>query len=175
MNLYNLFNILGFQISWWICVLTAKTEMMYLGPLAMAVFIIVHFWKVTDNISEFKLIAIFGILGTIIDTTFMHSGILTYNGLYSKDILVAPLWITAMWCGFSATINHSMLWLNNKWSLSFVLGLVFGPLSYLTGEKFGVIYFFVDTKIIIVVLAIVWGASIPIIYWVNNRLGILKK
>ena len=60
-----------------------------------------------------------------------------------------------MWCGFSATINHSMYWLNNKWMLSFVLGLVFGPLSYITGEKFGAISFTVDIKIIIVCHSII--------------------
>ena len=170
MSIYKVFNIVGFQISWWICVLSATTEMAYLGPLVMATFIIIHFWKFTDSINELKLIAIFGVLGTIVDTMFMHLGLLSYDGLYSKDILIAPLWITAMWCGFSATINHSMYWLNNKWMLSFVLGLVFGPLSYITGEKFGAISFTVDIKIIIVVLAIVWGLSIPSIYWVNNKL-----
>ena len=170
MDKYKVFNILGFQICWWICVLSAKTQMIYLGPFFMTIFIMIHFWKFTDNINEVKLIVIFGILGTIIDSMFMYFGILSYNGLYSEDILIAPLWITAMWCGFSATINHSMFWLNNKWILSFILGLVFGPLSYVTGAKFGAIYFFVDIKIIIVVLAIVWGISIPFIYWVNNRL-----
>ena len=170
MSKLKVFNIVGFQISWWVCVLSAKSQMIYLGPLFMIIFIMIHFWKVTDNINEIKLIAIFGVLGTLIDTMFMFSGILSYSGLYSKNILIAPLWITAMWCGFSATINHSMLWLNNKWMLSFILGLVFGPLSYITGEKFGAIHFFADIKIIIVVLAVVWGISIPLIYWVNNRL-----
>ena len=171
MSKLKVFNIVGFQISLWVCVLSAKSQMIYLGPLFMIIFIMIHFWKVTDNINEIKLIAIFGVLGTLIDTMFMFSGILSYSGLYSKNILIAPLWITAMWCGFSATINHSMLWLNNKWMLSFILGLVFGPLSYITGEKFGAIHFFADIKIIIVVLAVVWGVSIPLIYWVNNRLG----
>ena len=171
MNIKQIFNILGFQISWWICVLSANSHMIYLGPMAMVLFLFIHFWKIAMNYNEIKLIVIFGIAGTIIDTIFMFSGILSYNGLYSENIMIAPLWITAMWCGFSATINHSMAWLNEKWNLSFLLGLIFGPLSYLTGEKFGAIVFFVDMKIIIMVLAVVWGISIPLFYWVNNKLS----
>ena len=63
-----------------------------------------------------------------------------------------------------------MLWLDKKWVLSFILGMVFGPLSYITAEKFGAISFSADIKIIVITLAIVWGLSMPFIYWVNNKL-----
>ena len=75
-----------------------------------------------------------------------------------------------MWCGFSATVNHSMAWLKNRWVAAFILGAVFGPLSYITAEKFGVISFHGEIIIVCVILAIVWGVSIPAVYWVNDRL-----
>jgi hypothetical protein len=171
-NKNNIINLVGFQLCWWACVLFAKTEYSYAGPFLMACFIFFHFWKISENNFEIKLILIFSLVGTTIDSLLMSSTILIYEGLYSPIIPIAPLWITAMWCGFSVTVNHSMLWLDKKWVLSFILGMVFGPLSYITAEKFGAISFSADIKIIVITLAIVWGLSMPFIYWVNNKLKI---
>ena len=36
-------NVLGFKISWWACVLGATSGSEYLGPIAMAIFLALHF------------------------------------------------------------------------------------------------------------------------------------
>ena len=77
MNLNNIFNIAGFQISWWVCVLSASSSIPYLGPIVMSIFLCIHFWKLIVNYNEIKLIVIFGVIGTIIDTLLMNSGILS--------------------------------------------------------------------------------------------------
>ena len=121
----NLFNIIGFQLSWWACVLGVKYGYSYLGPLLMFLFIVIHFSIFKSQISELKLIVLFAFIGTIIDTAIANTGILIYNGSYSQELLIAPLWITAMWCGFCATINHSLMWLKEKWILCFFDGCYF--------------------------------------------------
>lgn len=170
MILKSLFNILGFQISWWACILGASNGIPYIGPIVMSLFLIIHFIFISKNLQELKLIIIFALVGTFIDSGLIFFGILSYEGLYSLGIPIAPLWITAMWCGFSATINHSMKWLTNKWLITFLLGAFFGPAAYLTGEKFGAINFLTEVPNIAIILAFVWGGSIPLIYWVNNWL-----
>ena len=120
----NLFNIIGFQLSWWACVLGVKYGYSYLGPLLMFLFIVIHFSIFKSQISELKLIVLFAFIGTIIDTAIANTGILIYNGSYSQELLIAPLWITAMWCGFCATINHSLMWLKEKWILCFLMGAI---------------------------------------------------
>ena len=101
-----------------------------------------------------------------------YSNLIGYVGLYSDDIIIAPLWITAMWCGFSALVNHSLAWLKDKWSSAFLFGAIGGPLAYIGGEKLGAIYFNGGLIEITIMLGIVWGASIPLMYWVNDRLGL---
>ena len=75
----NIFNIIGFQVSWWGCVLGVKSGMTYLGPLLMLCFLTVHIVRFLDNYSEIKLIILFGIIGTVIDTSMAYSEILIYN------------------------------------------------------------------------------------------------
>ena len=167
----NIFNILGFQLSWWACVLGVKNGLPYLGPACMLLFLGIHFIYLKSNILELKLIIPFAVLGTLVDTGIAISGMLSYNGLYAQNIILAPLWITAMWGGFCATVNHSLSWLKEKLVSSFILGAIFGPLSYIAGEKFDAITFHSSLISICIVLAIIWGLSMSFIFFVNKRIG----
>ncbi len=167
----NIFNILGFQLSWWACVLGVKNGLPYLGPACMLLFLGIHFIYLKSNILELKLIISFAVLGTLVDTGIAISGMLSYNGLYAQNIILAPLWITAMWGGFCATVNHSLSWLKEKWVPSFILGAIFGPLSYIAGEKFHAITFHSSLMSICIALAIIWGLSMSFIFFVNKRIG----
>ncbi|MFL2982779.1 MAG: DUF2878 domain-containing protein [Candidatus Neomarinimicrobiota bacterium] len=167
-----IFNILGFKISWWACVLGAAGDMTYIGPIAMLVFLIIHFYLNSLDFSEIKLIAIFALFGTLIDTSMAYTGMLSYNGVYGEDIIIAPLWITAMWCGFASMVNHSMAFLKGKWIYAFILGGLLGPVAYKAGEGLGAINFITDQLSIIIMLSFVWALSFPFIYWVNERLGL---
>ena len=167
-----IFNIVGFQASWWGCVLGVKSGMIYLGPVLMLIFLILHLFLFTSNYDEIKLIVLFGVIGTMIDTSMAYCNILIYNGTYIPNTYIAPLWITSMWCGFSATVNHSLSWLRNRYFASVLLGAVSGPLSYLAGMKFGAIEFVAGPIIALVLIAFFYGVTIPLMYWVNERLVI---
>ena len=113
-KLKNIINIVGFYIGWWGCVLGAANDMSYLGPMLMLVFLIAHFYLFVSSKQEIYLVLIICFLGTVIDTILFFSGSFVYAGAYSNELLIAPLWITAMWAGFAATVNHSMSWLKDK-------------------------------------------------------------
>ena len=152
--------------------LGVKSGIIYLGPFLMIAFLVVHVIRVLDNYSELKLIILFGFVGTVIDTCMAYFGILIYNGTYFPDSYIAPLWITSMWCGFSATINHSLSWLHNRYLASTVLGVISGPLSYLAGAKFGAIEFDAAPILALIIISIYYGITVPLMYWVNEKLVI---
>lgn len=164
----NIINIIGFQISWWTCILGATSSFKYLGPLVMMVFIASYFYFYLEDKKEIYLLLFFGAFGTVIDSLFINYASFVYEGSYSEYSVIAPAWITAMWCGFAGTVNHSMTWFKDKWILCTVLGAIFGPLSYLTGAKFGAISFLADSSSHIIILAIVWGISMPLIFLINK-------
>ena len=80
-------NVLGFKISWWACVLGATSGSEYLGPIAMAIFLALHFNLNVSNNSEIKLILIFAVVGTLIDTLMAYTKLIGYVGLYSDCLL----------------------------------------------------------------------------------------
>ena len=170
-NISNLFNIIGFQASWWSCVLGVKYGWPYFGPLIMAIFLLAHYSFFKVSLSEINFIVIAGFVGTIVDTIFLQSTLITYYGLTFSSI--APFWIIAMWLGFAATINHSLAWINGRWLISFIMGAVFGPLSYLAGIKFDALYF-EQTFSLLLLLSLVWGLIVPALVVLNNKI-ILNK
>ena len=69
----NLFNIVGFQASWWGCILGAKHDLEYIGPILMFGFLAIHFLYFTKVNNELYLVLIFAIIGTAIDSLFIIS------------------------------------------------------------------------------------------------------
>ena len=167
-----LVNIIGFQSVWWGCVFGTMYNYFYLGPLLAIIFITIHMKHIDIQSNELKLILYISILGTIIDTSFIYTNLLHYEGGYSHNFPIAPLWITSMWAGFAATLNHSMSWLKNKYLTSMLLGVIFGPLAYISGQKLGVIHFLSSYDVTMAVLAILWGLAMPTMYLINDKLNI---
>ena len=171
----NLINILGFQIGWWLCALGAKNSLDYIGPIYMLVFVALHLVCFSKKYSEFILIIIGMILGLVVDSSFKYFNIIDYLSMNIESIF-APAWIVAMWAGFCATLNHSLSWLKNRLFASFILGAVFGPLSYIAGLNMDIIYFISSPVTASIILAITWGISIPFLFWINDKLhDVLKK
>jgi len=156
---------IGFQVGWWACVLGVQNGYAYLGPAVMAVFLISHLVMTGSNRSEIIFIGAVGLVGALVDTVFLQSSLIIYEGLTLS--FFAPLWIISMWLGFAATINYSLWWLDGKWFFAFLLGAIFGPLSYLAGLKFGAINFQMSV-FTIVILALVWGITVPLLYHLNR-------
>ena len=58
---------------------------------------------------------------------------------YERFWALGPLWLMALWMSFATTVRHSLRWLNGRPILQASLGLIGGPLAYLTGESLGAI------------------------------------
>ncbi len=155
------FNAVGFQSAWWLTVLGIVMDFPLLGPLAMTLYLIADHYSFTKGRAETLLILSAMLAGTIADTIFSLTGFLSYAGSYSFAPSLAPLWITAMWGGFAATLNHSLGWLKNNSLLGFTMGAVFGPLSYMAGAKFDAIIFHQSLGFTVVILGLFWGIAIP--------------
>ena len=166
-NLKRTINIIGFQAGWWACVLGVQKGYPYIGAGVMALYLFVHLKYFKINRFEIFFVILVGIFGTVLETIFLQSSFIKYKGITSQYI--APIWIIAMWLGFSATLNHSLSWLDGKWLLAFLGGAIFGPLSYLAGIKFGAIAFEVSV-FSIAVLSSVWGLAMPLLYFLNKKI-----
>ncbi|MCF7827157.1 MAG: DUF2878 domain-containing protein [Candidatus Marinimicrobia bacterium] len=164
------FNALGFQSAWWLSVLGIVAGYPWLGPLVMTLYLVADHYSFTKGKPETLLILSAMLAGTMADSIFSASGLLSYGGGYSLAPALAPLWITAMWGGFAATLNHSLGWLKNKPLLAFALGAIFGPLSYMAGAKFDAIVFNQSFGLTVIILGLFWGLAIPGLIQLNTYL-----
>jgi len=159
-TLHILFNAIGFQIGWWLSVIGVMRGLPLLGPLAMGLFLVWHAVAIRFDRAEFRLLLIIAVVGTLLDSMLAAGNVIRYRGGYGNWFWLAPLWITFMWIGFGATLNHSLAWLRQRPRLAFLLGAVFGPLSYWTGMRLEVLQFDARVSQVLVVLALMWGFSL---------------
>ena len=174
-SLKKIFNAAGFQGVWWLCVLGALWEVQYLGPIVMLIFLSTHMLIMGKGKNEVLFLCLIAFIGTIVDSIKLATGFISYMGGYETIKILAPLWITAMWTGFASTINHSLGWVHGRYFIAVMLGVVFGPLSYMLGVKLEALTFNYSLMVSAVILAIVWGTAIPLMYWLSNKLGLSSR
>ena len=167
----DLFNFIGFHSGWWACVIGVQNDYDYLGVFVMSIYLLIHLIYFRINNNELYIILISGFVGAVVDSILLITNFVEYEGLYSKSF--APFWIISMWMGFSSTLNHSLKWLDLKWISQFLLGFIFGPLSYIAGVRLGALYFNASLYNIFI-LGLVWGAAVPTLYLLNNKLVKIK-
>ena len=159
-----LINFVTFQAGWFACVLGAANGLPWLGTLLVCLIVAAHI-KMSDRPRvEAQLLFLCVMLGLVFDSFLVSSGWVLYpNGVLMSGI--APYWILAMWALFSTTINLSMAWLKSNLVLASVMGAVFGPLSYIAGQRLGAIEL-IDTRSSLIALAVIWALAMPIITFV---------
>tara|TARA_B100000959_G_C14951339_1_gene612008 strand:+ start:920 stop:1450 length:531 start_codon:yes stop_codon:yes gene_type:complete len=167
-KLLRLTNALFFYIIWWGCILGVKLGYNYLGGALTFLFIIIHFKIIPNPKQEIKLLLACATLGITLESIHLHSHFLSYHGYIFNNTFFPPIWIICMWVAFGSTLNHSMFWMKRRWNVMIISGVVFGPFSYIAGVKLGVISFNFPYGFSIFVLAIIWGLSIPLMYFLNN-------
>ncbi|MFC1556926.1 DUF2878 domain-containing protein [candidate division KSB1 bacterium] len=168
------FNVIGFKLSWVACVLGAVAGYSYVGPVLMAAYVIINTRLFGFQRSEILFLLFAAVIGTVIDSLKSSTGFITYTGGYANISWIAPLWITALWLGFAATLNHSLGWLRDNTILAFVIGAVFGPLAYIGGSKIGGITLNFPIPVTVFVLSLIWGTIMPSFYLLSKKLRTVR-
>lgn len=169
----SLFNFAAFQIGWFACVLSAANGLPWLGLLVVSLIVTLHVQFSEWRSDELMLVFLSVVLGLLFDSLLVMSGWLRYpSGVLFSGI--APFWILAMWALFATTINLSMSWLKGKLLLASVLGAIFGPLSYMAGQRLGAIEF-ANFQAGIISLALIWALVMPLLVTVASRLEASRK
>ncbi len=163
----SLINFVAFQTGWFACVLSAAHGAPWVGFLVICVIVVSHVITAEDPTHEMRLVALAMMLGLTFDSILLNSGWVRYPGgmIFAG---IAPYWILAMWALFSTTLSLSMSWLKNKPLLASFMGAVFGPLSYLAGQRMGAIEL-LNFNSAMIALAVIWALAMPILTRAASR------
>jgi len=162
-----LLNVILFQAAWFTAVMGAARGNDWVGPLAVALVLSVHFVLTDDRRGELTLMLVAGTLGFCFDTALSAAGIVTPRG----DIFPHPLsqpWMISLWPNFAATLNVSLEWLKGRYLLAAIFGAVGGAGSYYGGARLGATLALPDVNGIIL-LAVGWGIMTPFLVWLAKR------
>ncbi|MDO9181284.1 MAG: DUF2878 domain-containing protein [Bacteriovorax sp.] len=129
-------NFLGYYSVWWSVALFENSNKAYLVILVFSINLIFHLLKNRKKIkSELILMTIISVVGILFDLLMQKIGVFELKGHFL-------IWLPFIWITFSTTICHSMtkiFGLNNY--ILFLLGLIFGPLSYFSASKFDLLIY----------------------------------
>ncbi len=161
---FALINLLAFQVVWFVAVIAASHGNPWAGPVAALFFAVGHFIWTDDRAGDLRLILVALCMGLIVDSALAASGLIRFDSPWPSEHL-APVWILAMWAGFSLTLNHSMRFLRSRWWLAALFGLIGGPLSYWgAAQGFGALAFGDAPMLSLGALALLWGLALPMLY-----------
>lgn len=168
--MFKLINIVAFELCWIAVVWGAGSGLVWPGVSMMLVFFIANAWFSPSRRADLSLAAVALGLGVVVDTLFIHTGLVAYASPGPLAAL-APVWILALWLGFSQTINHALSWLRSRVWLAAVFGAIGGPLSYWAAERvFQAAEFPSGMLAAMLALAIAWGLITPLLTLTASRL-----
>ena len=154
-----LLNFIAFQAGWFALVVGAAYGQLWPGMLLAGLAVAIHLALSERPGQEARLIVVALSAGLVCDSLLAASGWLRYA---SPAPGLAPYWILAMWALFATTLNVSMRWLKGRIGLAALMGAVFGPLSYIAGQRLGALEF-IDFQAAVPALAIAWALAMPLL------------
>jgi len=165
--LTKLLNLGGFQIGWFMCVLSPSYGFFYAGEISMGLYIFFALSQLKDKQSALLRILIIGTLGATTDGILAQLGIISFPTATENW---SPSYLYAIWYGFAAALEIPLSWLKGRYVLASLLGSVFGPLNYLAGANLGAISFLFSQNATLFIIAVSWAIQLPLLLAISNRL-----
>ena len=167
--MFKLFNIAAFELCWIAVVWGAGSGQSWPGIGLMLAFVLTHIYFSPSQRADVSLAGVALGLGLLIDTLLIHTQLVAYASSGPMPAL-APLWILALWLGFSQTLNHALSWLRGRPWLAMVFGAIGGPLSYWAAQRvFAAADFPNGWLAAMLALALAWGLITASLTQLANR------
>lgn len=158
-------NFILFQLAWFSCVIGAAKGVPWLGVLVSFYVVGVHIYQAKQVKQELLLVLIVLLIGAIIDQAMLTFELIDYmNGGWIDDLV--PVWILALWLGFSTILNVSLRWMRGRYFTAIIFGAVGGPLAYFSAEKIGAVILHGQHSYI--ALSIAWAVITPLLLVISS-------
>lgn len=155
------FNALWFQCVWFSTVLGRNDFL----PLVVGL-LLLHVACARERVVELRQLAFVGGLGIAVDAALSLAGVYQFPG----QVLV-PLWLCCLWLGFAGVLGRSLAYLASRPLLCVLAGVVAFPLNYWAGQRLGAVEFGYSLPLTLAIVAMVWGAVLPLMFRLTRQLG----
>lgn len=152
-------NLAGFQLIWWLCILLGNTSL----PIVLFL-LVLHVVFHSQPLQETLAIFSCAIFGFVVDLLLTSKGLFIFNGSSS----LPPIWLFALWLGFSATLRQSLDYFSSHYVLAAFLGAIGGSAAYLAAEAMGAVEFGASELYMATFLAFIWFLLFPLLSWLSH-------
>ena len=128
--------IIGFQLVWFACAWGISHHYPLLPLLLSMVYLNTFMSKQSDKKIAYLFLGKFLLCGLIADSLISGLGLMTYMSAYPSPFAwLQPWWLSLLWLCFAASAKSSFSWLEQRRSLAVALGMIAGPIAYLSGIR----------------------------------------
>jgi hypothetical protein len=150
-----------FQTVWLICALGAARGMSWPGLIAVAAFAAFCLPCRDRRWAVVVVMLVSAVCGVTSETLLLRFAGLSYTAAWPSATW-APAWIVGLWFAFGGVLDTTRRALGDHVVVkSAVLGLVFGPLSYLAGARLGALTLPEPAWPSLLLIAAVWAMILP--------------
>lgn len=148
LSVRRIISIVLFDLVWFLAV-WGRTELIVLTLICVVLLYLMNGKRLWQ---QRLYIALFIMLGLLAEFALVALGILSFT---QANFL--PLWLVVLWIGFAATAFTSMDWMARRYAIATIFGVVFGPVTYLAGIKFGAAELIVGKGLMLASYGIMWA------------------
>ncbi|MDA1314771.1 MAG: DUF2878 domain-containing protein [Acidobacteria bacterium] len=165
-----LINVAGFQLAWFACVIGAGSGQPWVGPVVTLVVLAIHvILHLARRWMEIALIMAGSLIGYAADSTLVLTGLLVFPE-HARLGSPSTLWMVALWASFAGTLNVALRWLDGRYLIAALLGVVGGPVAYYAGLAFDALALGKSAALSLGAVAFVWGLAAPVLVWFAKQL-----
>jgi uncharacterized protein DUF2878 len=157
-----LLHALAFQLVWFACVFGAAGGSSLPGLAAGAVFLALTLVSSPDPWAELSFVSKIVFMGVAFDTLLGVSGVLAFAAPVPAAPGLAPLWLAVLWACFATLAPRSLSWLQDRLTLAVFLGVLSGPLTYLSATRLGAGEFTAPLALVFPLVALEYGIALPL-------------
>tara|TARA_Y100000590_G_scaffold470003_1_gene661230 strand:+ start:4584 stop:5105 length:522 start_codon:yes stop_codon:yes gene_type:complete len=121
----------GFQVTWFACVFGEYFNFPLTGVFVGIIYLFIFFLYINNKLSALKICIFFSIIGYSFDSFLSINKLFVINSNLNFGFL--PIWFLILWPCFTTLFINVLTFLKGRIFLSFILGSLFVPPSYLIG------------------------------------------
>lgn len=151
-------NAISFNLAWLGLVTLGNTIIPF-----VILWLFIHLKYFSAKPHELSFIIIFSIIGISIDSALSFSGIFIF-----ENNICLPAWLIILWVVFSSTFNHSLIFLQKRYALQFMIGALLAPVSYIAGYNLDAVGLGLAPTHTFIILSFIWGPLFILGFYINQ-------
>ncbi len=121
------------------------------------------------NRHEWRLIAVFLLLGFVVDGSLFRLSLFTSTTEPWTALGVPPIWLLCLWVSVATLFAHSLSFLSKRYALAAGFGLVGPTMSYFAGAKMAGITLASPLVYSLLIVAVLWAMILPFGVWLTDK------